>query len=92
MRCNIYKNNSDDKMFPMLYSFDANQAFDPLSLVTSLLMVPEEGIRGELQAAGVTPDGRLVADNLRHGEGHRLLHRTHGGGGGVCPGNILENK
>ena len=73
----VLKNSSDDEMFSVLYSFDANQAFDPLSLVASLLVILQERFSRELQAALLTPDGRLVALHLRHGERHRLLDRSH---------------
>ena len=77
-------------MFSMFYSFDANQAFNPLSLVTSLLMILQEGLWWKLQAAVVTANGRVVAHHLRHCERHRLLGHGAHWGGGIFPGNILE--
>ena len=77
MKYVFLKNSSDNKMFSVLYCFDANQTFDPLSLVTSLLMILEEGFSWELQAALLAAEGRLVALHLRHGERHRLLDGSH---------------
>ena len=61
-------------MFSMFYSFDTNQAFNPLSLVTSLLVIPELGICWELHAALLTTDGGVVAQHLGHCERDGLLY------------------
>ena len=60
----------------MFHRLDAYQTFDPLSLMTSLFMVLEEGRCGELQTTFIATNRSLIMNHLGHGgELDRLLAR-----------------
>ena len=65
-------------MFTMFHRFDAYQTFDPLSLMTPLLVVLEEGSGGELQTTLRTTNRSLVMNHLIYsGELDSLLSRRY---------------